>query len=406
MANTFLTIGMVTREALRVLTNNLVTGRFINREYDDQYGRSGAKIGTTLNIRKPVRYVRTDGQGLQLQDVTETQVPLVLTTQAQRALAATSQDFALSIDDFSKRFITPAVDSIANQVDQDILSAMLYGGFNEVGTPGTVPNALLTYLDAGVALDYQAAPRDKSRSVVLGPQGQATIVDSLKGLFQASDKISEQYDTGTMGTTIGMKWSMDQNVPTFTTGATGGNPIVSANQTGSSIATTGWTASTKVLNRGDVIQFAGCYSVNPQSRQSTGVLANWLVMADVTSDGSGNATIQISGPSGYGIIVAGPFQTASAVPTTSGAVTISGGQAATTSPRFFAFHRDAITMACADLPLWEGTAKSERVSDKEMGLSIRLIQAYDINLDRAVTRCDFLYGIGVIYPELLCRIAS
>ena len=125
MANQLLTISMITREALRVLVNNLVFTNHVERQYDDQYGKVGAKIGNVLNIRKPPRFVRTDGQGLQLQDVTETSVPLVLTTQGQRSFVFSSQDLELSIDDFSKRFVKPAVASLANQVDYDGLQQVV-----------------------------------------------------------------------------------------------------------------------------------------------------------------------------------------------------------------------------------------------------------------------------------------
>lgn len=409
MANTLLTIGMITRKALAVLENNLVTTKQINREYDKSYAVAGAKIGNVLNIRKPPRFIRTDGQNLQLQDVTETSVPLTLTTQAQRSFVFSSADLALDIDDFSERFVEPATASLANQVDYDVLQQFV-NVFSEVGTPGTVPNTLLAYLNGGVALSNQAAPNGQ-RALIIGPQMQATIVDALKGLFQSSERISEQYDSGNMGLAIGCKWSMDQNVPSFTTGALGGTPIVSANQSGSNIATTGWTASTKVLNQGDVVTFAGCFGVNPQSRQtfsgpSGAQLAQWVVTADVTSDGSGNATIPISGPSGFGIITAGPFQTASAVPTTSGAVTLSGAASTGPSPRGLMFHKNAFSLACADLPMPNGVDMADRISDDQLGISIRLVRAYDINTDRFPLREDFLYGVSTIYPELACRIAS
>ncbi|HXE53576.1 MAG TPA: P22 phage major capsid protein family protein, partial [Tepidisphaeraceae bacterium] len=358
MANTLLTIGMITRRALMTLENNLVTTKYVTREYDDQFAVAGAKIGNVLNVRKPPRFVRTDGQALQLQDVTETSTPVTLTTQAQRSFAFTSQEQALDIDDYNERFLEPAMASMANQVDYDILQ-LFSTVFNEVGTPGAVPNALLTYLQAGVLMDNQAAPKSP-RDLIIGSQMQATIVDALKGLFQASTQIAEQYKTGNMGVTAGFRWSMDQNVPTFTVGAQGGTPLVSstAGQTGASIATTGWTANTKVLNKGDIVQFAGCYAVNPQSRQivqgaAGNQLANWVVTQDVTSDGAGNANIPISGPSGFGIITGGPFQTCSASPTAGGAVTVNGA-GGTISPRGLVFTKSAFTLACADLPLYKG----------------------------------------------------
>lgn len=406
---------MITRESLRILENNLTFTKFVRRDYDDQFAVAGAKIGNVINIRKPPRFVVTSGQGLQLQDVVETSVPLVLTTQGQRSFGFTSADLALSIDDFSKRFVRPAVASMANQIDNDGL-ALYKSVFNFVGTPGVTPNALLTYGLAGQQLDDAAAPRDNLRSSVITPKMNAVLVDALKGLFQSASKIEEQYDKGTMGETIGFKFSMDQNCNSQTIGGASnilaGTVNATAGQTGSSIVTTGWTHSVNILNQGDIIQFAGVYKVNPQSYAQLTDLANWVVTAAVSSDGAGNATIPIAGPDGSGIIIAGAFQNASAAPGASAIIYIYGSDTATAqyggvvSPQAVAFHEDAFAIGCADLPLPNGVDMAARMSDKELGLSMRLIRAYDINTDRWPLRMDLLYGWTVLYPQLAARIVG
>lgn len=406
MANVLLTIGMITREALRILENNLTFTKYVRRDFDDSYGRAGAKIGTVLNVRKPPRYVGRVGQGLQLEDAVETSVPVVLNTQRGVDIAFNSQDLALSIDDFSDRFLKPAVANVANNVDFDGLSQYL-NVHNEIGTPGTVPNALLTYLQVGQRLDEESAPRDNERALVISPAMQATIVDALKGLFQDADSIADQYLRGTMGRTIGFKWSMDQNVRTQLTGTQGGAGVTNgANQTGASLITNGWTALiNNLLRQGDVITIAGVFAVNPQSKQSTGALRQFVVTANVNSDGVGNATIPIAGPGGFGIIGAGPFQNVSALPANGAAITVQGASAVT-SPRGIGFHKDAFVVATADLPLPSGVDMADRFGEKQLGFSIRLIRAYDINLDRFPTRLDLLYGWATLYPELACRVAS
>lgn len=402
MANQLLTIGQVTREALDVLENNLTFTKFIRHDFDDQYGIAGAKIGTVLNIRKPPRYVGRVGQGLQLEDATETQVPLTLTTQRGVDIAFSTADLKLSIDDFADRFIKPGIASVANNIDLDGMQQYLKV-YNTIGTPGTVPNALLTYLTAGQRLDEEATPRDDQRSVVISPAMQAVIVDALKGLFQSSSDIAEQYEKGTMGKVIGFKWSMDQNTPTQTIGALGGTPTVNAGgQTGASLVTNGWTAAAATrLNQGDVFTIAGVFAVNPQSRQSTGSLRNFVATSAAASDGSGNMTIQIS-PS---IVTSGPFQTVTASPAASAPITVYGA-ANTVTPQGLAFHKDAFVIASADLPLVEGVDKCQRVRSKQLGFSLRMIRAYDINTDRLPCRTDVLYGHQTLYPELACRVAS
>jgi hypothetical protein len=392
---------MITREALRILVNNLVFADKVERQYDDYYAKAGAKIGNVLNIRKPPRFIRTDGQGLQLQDVTETSVPLVLTTQGQRSFVFSSQDLALSIDDFSKRFVKPAVSSLANQVDYDGLQQYV-NVYQNVGVPGTTPNQLLTYLQAQVALNNSAAPDDDERYFILNPLAEATIVDALKGLFQASREISSQYKRGKMGTTAGGEWYMDQNVASYTLGTLVGTPTTlttGSAQTGSSLSVVGFTGSATIA-QGDIFTIAGVHSVNPQNYSSTGILQQFVVTAGATASG-GAVTLQIS----PAITTSGPFQTVDVAPATSAALTFYGAGSTLTTQNML-FHKEAFAMACADLPLPGGVDMAERISDKELGLSIRLVRAYDINQDRFPLRLDFLYGWTTLYAQLACRISG
>jgi hypothetical protein len=405
--NTYLTIGMVTNEALMVLVNNLAAVKRINRQYDDRFGVEGAKIGTVLNIRRPPRYLTAVGQALQIEDATETSVPLVLNTQRHLGLAFSSVDLALSIDDFSKRFIRPGLATLANFIDFDVLGQYL-NVFNEIGTPGTVPNLTLTYLQVGQRLSDMSVPFE-DRCVVLSTGMNAVLVDTVKGLFNPQRTISDATEKGMVAEDfLGFDWYVDQNTRVQTVGAyAGGTPVVNgAGQTGSSIITSGWPNSAAILNQGDVISFAGVNSVNAQNRQANSALAQWVVTANVVSSGGGAATIPIAGPSGNGLITAGPFMNASASPANNAAITVQGASGTGPTPRGLAFHEDAFTLGMADLVVPGGVDIGERASSKEMKASFRLVRAYDINQDRFPFRGDVLYGVATLYPELACRIAS
>lgn len=396
--NTLLTTSLITKEALRVLENNLTGAKTINREYDSKFAVEGAKIGSSLNIRKPVRYIVVEGQALVLQDANETQATLTLDKQFQVAFQFSSSDLALSIDLFSDRFVKPAVSALANKIDSYILS-FYKRIYQAVGTPGTTPNALLTYLQAGVKLNNSATPRDGMRSLILTPLQEATIVDALKGLFQQASKIAEQYSSGQMGTAIGFDWHMDQNLPTHTYGTYAGTPLVDgANQVGSALITDGWSSGASTLNEGDVFTIAGVYAVNPQSRASTGALQDFAVTATI-SDTSGAMTIAITPE----IIISGPFQTVTAAPANNAAITVLGATGAV-SPQGIAWHKDAMTYASADLPLPSGVDKASRASDKQLGISLRMVRDYDINTDQFPCRLDILCGALLLRPELACRI--
>ncbi len=400
MANSLLTISMITREALRVLENNLTFAKGVNREYDDQYAISGAKIGDTLNIRKPARYVGRSGTVMSIEDHTETSVPLALNTQFGVDINFTSKELALSIDEFSDRIIKPAMATIANKLDLDGLS--LYKSvYNAVGTPGTIPTALKTYLQAAAKMDYEGVPRDGLRSVVIDPSAQVEIVDALKSLFQSGDQIANQYEKGNMGLAGGFKWSMDQNIVAHTVGPLGGTPAVNgASQTGTSLITNGWTAAAASrLKKGDVFTIAGVFAVNPQSRLTTGQLRQFVVTADVSSDGAGNATIPIL----PAMTATGAFQTVTALAANAALITVLGA-ANTVSPAHLAYHRDAFVLGCADLQLPKGVDMAARVSDKQLGLSARMVRQYDVVNDKFPCRFDILYGWAALYPELACRI--
>jgi len=405
MPNTLLTISMITREALRVLENNLTFTKLVNRQFDDRFGVEGAKIGTTLNVRKPPRYVGRTGQPISIEDATETQVPVVLNTQRGVDIQFSSQDLALSIDDFSDRFIKPAIASVANAIDFDGLKQYT-AVFNSVGTPGVVPNALLTYLNAGVKLNNNAAPLDGERYIVINPQMQATIVDALKGLFQASTQIAEQYRKGEMGESIGFSWYMDQNVATAVIGPGGGTTpaatVSSVGAGGTTLVTAGWTPSSgSILNVGDTFTIAGTNAINPQSRQSVAQPQQFTVTAAATATGGGS-TISVSPP-----LIAAPaqFATVDVLPAGGAAITVTGA-AGQQSPQGLAFHRDWITLACADLPLPGGVDMAARVSDRQLGMSIRLVRAYNISTDQFPCRLDILYGWAPLRPELACRVQS
>lgn len=403
MANTLLTASMITREALMVLENQLSFTKGINREYDDKFGIDGAKIGDTLNIRKPAQYVGRTGATLSVEDTTETSVSLQLNTQFGVDVNFTSKELALSIDDFSRRILKPAMATIANKIDSDGL-ALYKDVYNTVGTPGTVPSALLTYLQAGQKLNEEAAPYDDERSMIVTPAMQVAIVDALKGLQESGPELRQQYRRGRMATAVGFNWAMDQNVRTHTVGPLGGTPLINGVPTSgaTTLVTDGWTAAAASrVKQGDVFTIANVYAVNPQSRQSTGSLRQFVVTVDGSSDASGNLTLSIS----PAITSSGAFQTVNALPADNAAITFLGA-ASTQSPQGLAYHRDAFVLGTADLPLPKGVDMSDRIADPQLGISLRLVRQYDINNDKFPCRFDVLYGHKTVRAELACRVSS
>lgn len=424
MANVFLTIDMITNECLRVLENNLTFAKYVNRQYDDQFAKTGYKIGDTLRVRKPPRYVGRSGPTLQVEDSIDTSVALTVGANATNwfqngeqfgvDITFTSADRALKMDEFSDRYVKPAMATVANRIDSKGLS-LAKAVANTVGTPGTTPATDLVWLNAGVKLDNNAAARDDMRYICMNPQAQASTVSGLKGLFQQATLIGEQYATGTMGRGLGFLFNMDQNVYRHTVGALGGTPLVNLAQgnatlttdpftTSFNLVTDGWTAAAAArLKQGDVITIGvlgtstQVLGVNPQSRDSTGELQQFVVTADVSSDVSGNATVPIAPNPVYG----GPFQTITAQIPNNAEITIVG-TAATQYPQNLAFHKDAFILAMADLPVPNGVDMASRKTYKNM--SMRLVSQYDIVNDRFPCRIDVLYGWCAAQPQIACRV--
>ena len=415
MSNNLLTISKITNEALMVLENELTFTSEVDRNYDDQFAVVGAKIGNTVNVRRPGRFIGTTGPALNVEDFNETSVPVTLSTQFHVDTQFTSADLALSLDMFSDRVLKPAVAAIANKIDRDGLVMAKNNTANIVGTAGTPPTGLITYLTAGAYLDSEGAPRDGRRSCIVEPFTAATIVDSLKGLFVPQEAIGEQYRKGLMGRdSAGMNWKLDQNVVSQTFGSYSTATLACNTSTATGFLTSGWaststialTASTATasLQQGDVITIANVYAVNPQNRQAYGSnkLRNFVVTSAVTVATSGTTSVTVS----PAVITSGQFQNVYVSATSSTATVTPFNQTGTVSPQNIVMHRNAFTLAVADLELPDGVHFAGRASDKEIGLSMRVVRQYTINNDSIPTRLDVLYGWAPLYPELACRVAA
>lgn len=416
--NTFLTNQIITYEALDVLENTDAASRIINREYSDQFKFGGAVLGQTLSIRKPARFIGRLGQAAQIENITETYVPLTLSFQRGVDTQVSSQNLTLDIDDYRTRILKPEIARLANLIDQDVCS-LAQGLNNFVGVPGTTPMALATYLAAKTKLDNNACPMDGDRNVINNPAADASMVDALKGLFQASDEIKQQYLQGKMGRTIGADWSMDQNIYVHqlgTYGTTSVPLVTSASQSGSSIATNGWQSGAVTLNAGDIISFISATTpvngVNPQSYQSTGQPMQFVVTA-TTSDTTGSMTIPIA-PAMVGPGSSTPqLQNVTSLPPASCPVYVFDTAAASLanisakqSPQNLFVHKDFGTLAMVDMPLPGGTDKAYRASSKKTGNTIRVIRDYVATSDQWIQRLDVLYGVAVLRQELGCRVGG
>lgn len=397
MPNSILTPTAVTREALRILHQKLNFVGRIKRDYDDSFAKTGARIGDSLKIRLPNEYTVRTGATLSAQDTTEISTTLQVATQKGVDLNFTSVDLTLSLDDFSKRILDPAMSVLAANIEADALSMMLdvYNNVNNVGSAITFKRLM----ESRKVLNDNLAPMDNDRTVLLNTNDNVDLVDALKGLFQDSAAIKEQYREGSMGRTGGYDFYENTLIGNQLTGTAlaattyTANGAVTVNGSSSVVVATGATT----FKKGDIITFVGCNRVHPETKADTGVLQQFVVTADYVG---GAGTLNFA----PAIYTSGGRQNVVAAGIANGvAIAKVGGASAIYKPSL-AFHKDAFAFATADLIMPGGVDfASRQVLD---GISMRIVRQYDINNDKFPCRLDVLYGYKTIRPQLACRILS
>jgi hypothetical protein len=400
MANSLLTIDMITRKSLEILENNLVLSRNVNKEYDDSFAAEGAKIGSTLRIRLPDRALVTDGAALQVQDDNEQFTTLTVSSQKHIGINFTSAELTMQLDDFSERVLKPRISQLASSVDADVANSYK-SIFNTVGTPGTSPATALVLLQGQQKLNESATPMSP-RYATVNPAANAALVNGLSGFFNPTGTISRQFKTGMMGEGVfGFdEMNMSQSIVNHTTGSRAGTILVNetvSTQGQATITLDGFSSNTTVTV-GDVFTMAGVYAVNPQTRLSTGSLQQFVVTAAQTAATADMVDMAISPPM---YTAANALATIDAFPANNAAVTFVG-TASTVYPQNLVYHKNAITLATADLLLPQGVDMASR--QVHNGISMRIVRQYDINNDRMPCRVDVLYGFNTIRPPMACRI--
>ena len=398
MANSLLTIDMITRKALEILENNLVITRTVNRQYDDSFAVEGAKIGSTLRIRLPDRALVTDGAALQVQDDNEQFTTLTVSSQKHIGVNFTSAELTMQLDDFAERVLKPRISQLASSIDADVANSYK-SIFQSVGTPGTTPATSLVLLQAQQKLNESAAVMSP-RYATVNPAANAGLVEGLKGLFNPVNTISRQFKNGLMGEgVLGLEEiNMSQSIKQHTTGSRTGAHTVTTTVSTQGQATINITGTgSQTIAAGDVFTIANVYAVNPQTRESTGSLQQFVVTEANTASGGAYTSVKIS-PAIY--TSSNALATVDSFPQSSAVVTFLGS-ASTQYPQNLVYHKDAISFATADLLLPQGVDMASR--QVHNGISMRVVRQYDINNDRLPCRIDVLYGFSTIRPPMAVR---
>lgn len=400
---------MITRESLRVLHQNLNFVGNVNRQYDDRFAQSGAKIGTSLNIRMPSKYTVRTGATLSAQDHVERSTPLTVSSQYGVDVSFTSVELTMELDDFSDRIIKPAMAQLAAKIEGDALAVAYKRTFNYTNA---TTNSLLTYKrfqQNGKNLTENLAPMS-DRSAILTPASCVEFNDAVKGLFHSSQNISRQYREGQIGRTGGFDVYENTLMPSHTTGTLAGSPVTNGTALGVTTTANSWSSQTTLsidgatsgttLKAGDIITLSGVYSVHPETKTNQGFLQSFVVQSDVTLTTAATA---------YNVVVKPALITGSGnayqntvlsgVTNTDGLdVTLIGAVGSAFNQDLF-FHQDAFVFATADLEDVSryGAWGARAVQD---GISMRLARQYAISSDTVPCRIDVLWGFAELYNEL------
>lgn len=398
MSNNILTIDMITAKALQIYENNLTITRNVDRQYDDSFAVEGAKIGTTLRVRLPDRTLVTDGAALQVQDENQQYTTLTVSSQKHIGVNFTTAELTMQLDDFAELILKPRVSQLAASTDATVVQNAYKQIYQSVGTPGTTPGSSLVMLQGNQKLNESAAPMEQ-RYLTVNPAANASLIEGTKGLFNPTGYLSKVFKSGMMGEGIlGYdEINMSQSIPTHTTGDWGTTITVTSTLSTQGTTSVGisFTGSSKTWNVGDVFTIADCYAVNPQTRQSTGSLQQFVVTAAVT--GSSTATLTVS-PAIY--TSSNALATVDSFPVAGKTVTMLGS-ANTVYPQNLVYHKNAIAFATADLIMPRGVDMASRQNHN--GISMRIVRQYDINNDRMPCRVDVLFGSNVIRPAGAAR---
>ena len=411
MANSILTPTMILRESLRVLHGKIPFLSTINREYDDKFAKTGAKIGSTLGIRLPSKYTVRTGATLSAQDHVERSTPLTVTTQIGVDVSFTSVDLTMSMDDFSARFIQPAMAQLGAYLESDCLTRAYKLVPNYHGTTST-QLTYKTFMNGGQYLTENLAPPSQ-RTALLNPASVVEFMDATKGLFSAPTNLNQQFREGMLGRTGGFDVYEDTFLPSHTRGTFAGSPLTTGTTLGTSTTANAWVSSSTIdidtatsattLKAGDILTISGVYDVHPESKANTGRLKRFVVQSDVTLTTLATAyTVTVKPGMIYGTGNAYKNCVLSGVSDTDNNTVTCFGVASTAYGQNLQYHKDAFVFGTADLvDVTEFGAWGAR--DSMDGISMRIAKQYAISSDTVPCRIDVLYGFGELYPELAVR---
>ena len=401
MAQTLVTIDMVTREALRIAHEKASFISTTDRQYEDSYAKTGAKIGSALRVRYPNQYTRTTGSRvMDVQDQAESTGTITVATQDHVDMRFNSAELALSIDELSKRYIEPAVSVLISGIEADYLAFATKATYNVAGSAGSAIATLETPGKARAKLNQGLAPKDNNRAIQMDSVTMGGLVNGVAAYFNPSSAIGDQYKEGLVARTSMADYYENERVWTLTN-----SDDVTANTDANALVTDGGNTidahtllpvAKQVV--GSVFTIAGVYACHPETKAAYANLQQFTVTAVGASLTTVSPAFYLTGAKKN--ICSSTGANLAAADFNAKALTFIGN-ASTSYAQSLMYHKEAFQFVTADLPIMDDAAKCvRRVQD---GLSMRVWQASDIRNDELLMRIDILYGMAALRPAWACR---
>lgn len=402
MSNTLVTIDMVTREALRIAHEKCQFIGTVDRQYDDSFAKTGAKIGSALKVRKPNQYTRTTGSRvMDVQDQSELTSTITVATQDHVDMRFNSAELALSIDELSQRYIEPAVSVLVSGIESDFIAYATKATYQVAGTAGSGITSLSTPGAARAKLNQALAPKDGNRAIQMDSVTMGALVNGVAAYFAPNNEIGKQYREGLVARTSMADYYENERIWTLTNSAD-----VTCTMAAAAAVTDGGNSMTMASlsvapATGAVFTVPGVYDCHPETKAAYPHLKQFTVTAGTTTIQTVSPTIYLTGPRKNVCSSTGADLTTASFDGTN-LVPVFVGAASTSYPMPLMYHKEAFQFVTADLPLMDDAAKCvRRVQD---GLSLRVWQASDIRNDELLMRIDILYGMAALRPEWACRL--
>jgi len=408
MANTLKFIDMVHKEALSIAHEKASFIGTTDLQYDNSFGQSGAKIGSTLRVRSPNQYTRRTGSRvMDVQDQTEATQNITMATQDGVDMRFNSAELTLDTDSpaevaaFSKRYIEPAMSVLVSGIESDYIEASTKATYNVVGTAGTAMSTLSYPTLARAKLNQGLAPKDGNRCLQLDSTSMGTLVTGAASYFNPTADLSKQYREGFVNRTAMADFYENERMWSLTNTAD-----VTMNTNAAAGVTDGGTEvnlsedASVAPSTGAVFTIAGVYACHPETKAAYAHLQQFVI---VTGSASAASTVSPA------TILTGAKKNMSAADGTDlattdfdEAATVWQGNASTTYVQPLMYHKEAFQFVTADLPLMDDAHKCTRGNMD--GIALRVWMASDIRNDELLMRLDILYGMAALRPEWASRI--